>query len=137
MSKKLAISILVLITLAACSSSNKQKPEHYFVTHIEQDGTKLFSMTMVSKQNRGNKTRGDKSRRDRSQEGKSRDKRQGSSGSKPNKSPDTIAILERYLDKENFCQLGYEITDNYRPEGKIIVRGKCNDKQKNEPVNAN
>lgn len=116
--------LTVLFVMAGCSSK-PAKPEPYFLTNVTSDGVKQFALTIdLEGRKRGGRNHdgNERKKRDRSK----RDEKVGSDKriTKPEE------MLDRLLDRNQFCELGYEITEQYMREGKWLARGHCNEKAK-------
>lgn len=115
-----------VFSIAGCSSK-PDKPEQFFSTHIKADGTKQFALTIeMNARKKGSKGRGkgDGERKERGRKNQSEKADGGNSEDMP------MRMVERHLDRNNFCTLGYEITEQYMREGKLLIRGQCNEKAK-------
>lgn len=118
---KTLLLAICLILVIGCSTK-PERPEHYFSTNISADGTKQFALTI--KQQERSKTK-------RNRRGKGEGK--GNKGGKDDRAEGQdrlITLLERELDRTNFCSVGYQITERYRREGSLLIRGQCNEKAK-------
>ena len=117
---------LTVLAIAACSSK-PEKPEPFFSTHVKADGTKQFALTIEMnsrKKNSKGRGKGDGERKERGR------KNQADKADRGNIEEMAVRMVDRHLDRNNFCTLGYEITEQYMQEGKLLIRGQCNEKAK-------
>ena len=117
-----ALLVTISLVLIIGCSTKPERPEHYFSTNISADGTKQFALTIQqqerskTKRNRRGKGEGKGNKGARDDRGEGQDR--------------LITLLERELDRTNFCSVGYQITERYRREGNLLIRGQCNEKAK-------
>lgn len=115
-----------VFAMAACNSK-PEKPEPFFSTYVKADGTKQFALTIeMNARKKGSKGRG-KGDGERKERGR---KNQAEKADRGNIEEMAVRMVERQLDRNNFCTLGYEITEQYVQEGKLLIRGQCNEKAK-------
>jgi len=120
--------ILSLFVLLGGCSSKPDTPKEYLSTNISKEGVKQFALTINVDTKR--KSKGE--RGDRRGSGERRGQKQGTKIDIDQSKVEArmTSIVDRHLSKTNFCELGYEITEQYRREGNWIIRGHCNEQAK-------
>lgn len=115
-----------MLIVGCAASPDKGKPEQYFSTQVSNDGRKLFSLsvTLPGKDRkylrRLTSGRGPDVRESKEQ----MEKRNGQAAQQHR----YVDLLERHLDVQGYCKLGYEITEQYRRGDFYMIQGQCNDK---------
>ena len=137
------ILILVILILSACVSNHKQRPpsQENFVTHIENNGTKLFNFTLTINNPKGNKE--GKTHRSKggagfgsvggSNQGRMGRGRKNGSRKKPENTKDQIIHMkQRIKDKmrlalfnTQYCREGYIEIDSIYIPGNSSIKGQC------------
>ncbi|WP_341503508.1 hypothetical protein [Gallaecimonas sp. GXIMD4217] len=114
--------LLLPLALLGCQSAPEpRQPEIYFATRILDDGSKLFSYTLVRQQQgqrrskgagrgKGNRTRGDRT------------------GAPAAGDARFLQLLESRLEQSGFCLTGYELSYSEVNERQVRYRGQCREK---------
>jgi hypothetical protein len=135
---KSKIIILVFNAFLISCSYSPKRPEFIesFITHIETDGTKKFSFSLVnsrptksmrSKKGKSNATSPGK----KGSKGRHQSKPPGPNSSmndKPNFNEMFITKLEKILYESDYCQEGYIKLDSFFDRETSQIRGQCEEK---------
>lgn len=120
------IFLLLAFVLTACSTK-PDKPEQFFTTNITADGIKQFAITIdMEARKKGNRGRG----KGNGERKEGRNKNQGERTDRSKVQDKAEQIVNRHMTRNNFCTLGYEITEQFVQEGRLLIRGHCNEKAK-------
>jgi len=123
--------------LISCASNQDKNIERkaYFVTNIKDDGSKVFSYSLIS--NMSNKEKGRRKegeRRDNGKMRKSKGERQGKSSGKLDNANIITRIektfyqgLNEKLNTTHFCRQGYFTIDKFISRKKSQLKGECNE----------
>lgn len=130
------LTIALVVAVSACSSREPKRPEwvEYFATHIEEDGTKQFSLALEPQGRGGGGPRGGRGRGSGPGGGNGRGPG-GGAGGVPDRSDMQQrmeqmleAKLDAHLRQSGFCQGDYTVVDQSFIQGLMTVRGECNEK---------
>ena len=139
--KNIFLLLLITFILVSCASTqNKPKPIVNFVTHITDDGTKKFSLSLISpNQQRGQKNRQNKGGQmgkgggrgnggNRGGQGKNRSGSRGSGDQSQHKykmREKLFEHIERKLFESEYCNEGYIKLDILIDSEVSQYKGKC------------
>ncbi|MGB9429395.1 MAG: hypothetical protein WCC11_05885 [Gammaproteobacteria bacterium] len=120
----LLATVLAAATISACGNApSKPQPAITFVTHIADDGSKLFVFSLQSPQTGGSGRHG-RGGMARGGRGGMNDGNQGASQMQQN----FDGLLQAKLMDTGFCRDGFVQQDRTTESGFISVRGQCRDK---------
>lgn len=129
---KIKFIILALILLSACSQTPKKPAfNESFVTHIELDGTKKFSYSLISLKPGNNIPQKGKGKGRHQGQGKgSYGQGKRKSDNRPPKGNGKMLNqrLEKILSETGYCQQGYTELDTYNDREISQFTGQCEEK---------
>lgn len=128
--KNQLLSLLIIVSLMACSQQHKPKGAYEnFLTHIDDKGLKHFQFSVLLPPSSKNKPmkpqggRGSKGQKDRGANGG----RKPQSRNSKNMIDGLYRQLELRLAKSAYCREGYTEIDQFSEAGEVFIKGVCND----------
>ena len=123
----LIASLVAVASISACGSSpSKHQPTATFVTHIADDGSKLFVFSLQPPQTGGSGAHGRGGGMHGGRHGGMSGGDQSAAAGKMQQGFDDM--LQAKLADSGFCRNGYVEQDRTMGSGIISVRGECKDK---------